>query len=188
MFSINRKNLKIAGTIWGIGLTVFVLGYLFIIKPQNSKLDELTNKLQKINPESFEAKKKQLKEQIDSVKVQLDGFAIESEDVQDLASIEIFNLAKENNLDAFLIKPWRDREVAAFKRSKYVYGQFIEVSFNATFSEFAKFLNKLERNKSVIFVDSFSITRAKGDNLKHKVDMCLAVLVKKEAAAINAQS
>lgn len=182
MISINRRNLKIAGVIWGISLIVFVLGYLLVLKPQKSKLDDLTMR-QNTEPINYDLKKKQLDEQIDNIKVQLGNFVINSENIQDLASTEIFNLAKDTNLDAFLIKPWRNKEVPAFKKKKYVYGQFIEVSFNATFREFAKFLNKLEMHEPFIFIDSFSIIRSVGENEKHKVEMNLAVLVEKQIAA-----
>ncbi|MBN2589349.1 MAG: hypothetical protein JXA96_05780 [Sedimentisphaerales bacterium] len=187
MISISRNNLQIAGVIWGISVVVFASIYMFILKPQKLDMDNYAVKQQKIDTTDFELQKKQLREQIDSIKVNLDDFVIGSDYVQDLASVEIFNLAKDNNLDSFLIRPWRDKEVPAFKNNKYVYGQFIQVSFNATFNEFAQFLNKLERHEPYIFIDSFSIKRSTDGNKKHEVDMDLAILVEKNKTSKGAK-
>jgi len=62
----------------------------------------------------------------------------------------------------------------------YIYENYIDISFNAGFSQFAALLNALERHWPVVFVDKFTITRSRQDNLERPVTMNLTVFVKKK--------
>ena len=189
MSSISGRNLKIAGLVWGISLTVFALVYLFVLKPQKAELVRLQTELYQKFPGNAadEVNIQKMKEEAEDMEAQLSAFVVPSSSyIQTLATTELLNIAKAQKLDSFLIKPWSGDEVSAFKDCKYVYGQFLKVSFNSTYNDFAKFLNILEMYKSVIFVESFSITRSKDEDtepgIKHKVEMNLSVLVEKQTA------
>lgn len=190
MILISRKNLIIAGLVWGISLAVFLLVYVFVLKPQKAELMRIDAKLKEKEKEAndsqgmtAESKLQNLRKQIEEFNAQLGEFVIKSKDeIQTLASLEIYNMSQEIGLDAFHIDPWSGVEVAAFSECKQVFGQTMIVGFNAGFPEFAKFINMLERYKTVIFIDSFSITRSTDESGKHKVDMNLAVLVEKPAS------
>jgi Tfp pilus assembly protein PilO len=193
MSLINGKYIKTAGIIWGISLAVFVLAFLFVIKPQMNEKKTLQSKYQEIKAEADTArlnaqdsKRRELQEQIDAMKSQLDRFVMASkDDIQDLVTI-VGDMSEGIGLEAF--NPWSGGEIGAFSECKSVFGQSIDVTFNATFDEFAKFLNMLERYKSVVFVDTFSITSSSEENAKHKVEMNLAVLVEKPTAARGGRS
>ena len=195
MSFINGKYMKTAVVVWGICLVVFVLAFMFVLRPQIAEKSNLDRKYEiaKENDETYneqakESTKREMQEQIDEMKAQLARFVLPSRDaIQTLASIEIDKMAKDLGLDAY-IDPWNGSQIAAFSECKHVYGQSIKVTFNATFNEFAKFLNRLERYKSVIFIDSFSITRSHEENVKHTVEMNLVVLVEKPATAKNVKS
>jgi hypothetical protein len=187
MISIGRKNLIIAGLVWGICLVVFVPLYLFVLKAQEEQLTSLDNEVKGLQNDSDQARiaasvsaRENLKNDIENLKTRLGSYVIDSNDIQDLASVEIFNMAKSIGLEEFHIDPWKGVDVAAFSNCKYVFGQTMIVSFNANFTEFARFINMLERYKTTIFVDSFSINRSSDENAKHKVNMNLAVLVAKQ--------
>jgi Tfp pilus assembly protein PilO len=195
MSFISGKYLKTAIAIWGISIAVFVLVFMLVLKPQMAKRDSLGREYKDVKSTADTAKveaedsaRQELQKQIDDMKAQLSRFVLSSKDnIQTLASIEIYNMSKEIGLDAFNIDPWSAGEVSAFSECKFVFGQSIKVSFNATFREFAKFLNMLERYKSVIFIDTFSITSVNKENEKHKVEMNLAVLVEKPVAVKGAR-
>ena len=190
MISIGKKNLAIAGVIWGISLIVFALVYMFVLKPQNEQLDRfgeevkvLQDDVNRVRIAASESAKENLKKEIDDLKTQLGGFVVKTkDDIQRLASIEIYNLSRDIGLDAFHIDPWNGVEVPAFSECKYVYGKTMSVGFNSTYTELGKFINMLERYKTVIFVDNFSINRASDEKAKHKVEMNLVVLVEKTPA------
>ncbi|MEJ2648468.1 MAG: type 4a pilus biogenesis protein PilO [Sedimentisphaerales bacterium] len=192
---ISGKYVKTAAAIWGISLAVFVLAFLFVIKPQMNEKKTLQTKYQKIKDEAETARRdaqdstrRDLQEQIDAMKSQLDRFVMVSkDDIQDLATI-VVDMSKGIGLEAFNIDPWSGGEIPAFSECKSVFGQSIDVTFNASFDEFAKFLNMLERYKSVVFVDTFSITKSSEENAKHKVEMNLAVLVEKPTTARGGRS
>ncbi len=190
------KYLKTAAVVWGVCIAVFVPAYSFVLKPQAAGLDSKTREYNEIKSQAdtarFEAEGSTLlaaQKRIDEMKSQLDRFVVSSkENIQSLASLEIYNMSKEIGLDAFHIDPWSGGDIPAFSECKYVTGQPMKVTFEASFQQFAKFLNMLESYKSVIFIDSFSITRSRDNNAKHKVDMNLAVLVVKQTPVKGAQS
>lgn len=187
MISISRNNLKIAGIIWGISLIILVPVYLLVLKPQEDKKIKLENEVQALQDSiiksgivTSDSAIESLKQEVEDIKGQLDEFVVKTkDDIQNLASIEIYNISKELGLEGFHIDPWNGVEVAAFNDCKYVSGQTMIVGFGASYTEFAKFINMLERYKTVIFVDSFSITKSTDEKKKNQVQMNLAVLVEK---------
>jgi hypothetical protein len=191
MSFISRKKLVIAGLIWGVSLAVFVPVYMFVLRKQFSDLDDKNVKLDSLMADVNEARFISLQEsidkfqsQVDEIKALFNRFVVPSKDyIQTLASIEIDKISKELGLESFYIDPWKGDEIAGFSECKYLFGQPMEVTFKATFTEFAKFLNMLERYKSVIFIDTFSIIRSKEKDAKHQIRMNLAVLVQKQSSA-----
>ena len=189
---ISGKYVKTAAMTWGACLAVFVLAFLFVIKPQmndkktlRDKYDTLKKQAETARLDSQDTARREIQEQIDDMKSQLNRFVMNSkDDIQDLVTI-VGDMSKGIGLEAFNIDPWAGGEIPAFSECKSVYGQSVNVTFNASFVEFAKFLNMLERYKSVVFIDTFSITRSSEENAKHKVEMSLAVLVEKPTAAMR---
>lgn len=193
MISLSRKNLIIAGLIWGIGLIVCIPVYMFVLKPQEGQMAGLAqdvNNLQievnRIKIAASKTARENLKKENDDLKVRLGDFVIDSNAIQSLAT-EIINISKNIGLEEFHIDPWSGVTVAAFSDCKYVLGQTIIVSFNAGFPEFAKFINMLERHKVTVFIDSFSVTRGSDEKAKHKVSINLAVLVAKQTPVKGAR-
>ena len=190
MSFISKNNLILAGLVWGICLAVFVPAYFFVIQKQYSDLGNIESSIKELREElnrakiiSSEKEMDKYRNQVEEIKNVYNGFVIPSkDDIQELASIEIDRISREIGLEAFRIDPWSSNEIAAFSECKYVFGQPMEVTFNSTFNEFAKFINMLERYKSVIFIEKFSITRSKDKNTKHQVRMDLGVLVQKQAS------
>jgi Tfp pilus assembly protein PilO len=196
MSSISGKYGKTAVAVWGMCLAVFVLAFFLVIKPQMTTMASLEREYKEVKSiaetariQAQDTTKQELQKQIDQMKTQLSRFVVASkDDIQTLASMEI-DMSKKMELDAFNIDPWSAGEISAFSECKYVFGQSMKVSFNGSFQQFAKFLNMLERYKSVIFIDTFSITRAQEQDkeAKNKVEMNLAVLVEKQPAAKGKQ-
>ena len=172
-------------------LAVFIPAYLLIINKQFNELHDLDNNINSLIEAKSQAASISSEEIIDKYRAQTEEvrsqfrkFVIPSKDnIQTLASIEIDKISHEIGLEEFHIDPWSSSEIAAFGECKYLFGQPMEVSFKATFNEFAKFLNMLERYKTVIFIDTFSITRSTGEDVKHQVRMALAVLVERPSSS-----
>jgi Tfp pilus assembly protein PilO len=192
MNSIIGRYLKITLMIWGISLIFIIPAFVFVLRPQMRKVDNLRQENNRLTNEAFAAKleaeestRQGLQKQIDEMKSQFGRFVIKSkDDIQRLASLEIDdNMSNQIGLDTFRIDPLSGGEVRAFKDCKYVYGQTMKVTFNATYPQFAKFLNMLERYESVIFIDTFFITKENNKENKHQIEMNLVVLVEKAVPA-----
>ncbi len=190
MSFISRKNLVNAGVVWSISLAVLIPVYLLVIQRQFDDFENIEATCEQLARDVNEARLLSSEDAINKFRAQIEemkntygGFVIPSKDnIQSLASLEIDRIAQEIGLEEFHIDPWISREVAAFSECKYLFGQPMEITFNANFNEFAKFLNKLEGYKSVIFIDTFSITRSIEKDKKHQVKMNLEVLVQKQSA------
>ena len=189
---MSSKYLKTAGIVWILCFAGFAAIYFLVILPQSKQIERL-----KIDHEQWQQKAdyvkhgtqestiEQIQEQIEDFQNKLSDFTVSSEDdIQTLAYVEIYNISKEMGLEINIDDPSTKGKVAAFNDCKYIYGQPIEVRFNASFQEFAVFLNLLERHKTVIFIDNFSISKTEQAN-KHSVKMQLAVLVQNEALSAD---
>lgn len=189
MSFISKNNMAKAGLFWSISLAILIPAYLFVIQRQFNDLENIEITRDGLVRDYNEAKMLSSEEamnkfynQLEEMKATYSRFVIPSKDnIQSLASIEIEKISKETGLEAFHIDPWSSGEVAAFSECKYIFGQPMDVTFNATFNEFAKFINKLEDYKSVIFIDTFSINRSNEKDKKHQVRMSLEVLVQKQS-------
>jgi hypothetical protein len=188
MNSIVGRNLKITLVIWGISLIFIIPAFVFALRPQMRKIDSFRQENDRLTKEALAAKfeaeestRQGLQKQIDEMKLQLSRFVVKSkDDIQRLASLEIDdNMSNQIGLDEFRIDPLSGGEIRAFKDCKYIYGQTMKVTFKSTYPQFAKFLNVLERYESVIFIDTFSITKENTEENKHLVEMNLVVFVEK---------
>ncbi len=180
---IYRKYFATAALIWAGCFILFLFIYMIVLAPQKKSRKQVENQLaekKRIYNSALKATEEEtriwLNEQIENLRSKLNGFAIDFEDSANL-TFDISQIASEKKLDSFSIKG-KDagKNSADFK---YLYENRIDVGFTAAFNQFAAFLNALERHWPVIFVDSFKITRSRRDDSGHKVNMGLAVFVRK---------
>jgi Tfp pilus assembly protein PilO len=193
MKSIDRKYFKVAGVIWVSCFAVLLLAYILVLRPQSKRLSWIENQvIEKKNEENTarevanEKTREKLNEQIKNIKEQLNNFLIKPGDIQNVAS-EIQKIAEDTKLTSIKINPSSGKPIGVFDDCKYVSGHPITVNFTASFNKFATFLNELERHKSVIFIDTFSIDKSDEDS-NHKVEMQLSILVEKPEQARNNKS
>ena len=184
MKSIDRKYFRVAGVIWVLFFAALFLAYMLVLKPQSTRLSRIELKIAEMKNQENAAKQaadentqETLNEQIKNMKDQLSNFLIKPGDIQNVAS-EIQNIAEKTQLTSIKINPNAGKPVSIFDECKYISGHPITVNFDASFNKFATFINELERHKSVIFIDTFSIDKS-DENSNHKVEMQLSILVEK---------
>jgi len=191
MKSIYRKYLKTAALIWAGCFVLFFLAYMYALSPQEKTKKQTERQLaeQKQMYESAlkaaqEKTKIQLNEQIERLRNSLKDFVIDFEDSANL-TFDISQIANEKKVASFSIKDSKAKSNRRGKGSEipgceHISENYMSVSFAAAnFSQFATFLNALERHRPVVFVDKFKIARAEQDDSGHKVGMDLAVFVRK---------
>mgnify|MGYP001139752707 CR=1 FL=1 len=187
MKSIYRKYFKIGIIFWAFCLIILLLSYLLVLGPQERlrrmterKLADTKLLAQSAREAAEEKNKNLLIEQLSKSDKRLKDFVVEQEKSADL-TFDIDEIKNEVGLDSFASNPAGSEGTAKTDNYKHIIAKQISVDFNSSFNKFAVFLNALERNRPVFFIDTFSITRSGESDSGHKVDMKLAVLVAKDA-------
>ena len=186
MKSIDRTYFRVAGVVWALCFVVFLLAYMLVLRPQEQRLSRIKSKAAESQRQAEAAKeaaadetRETLNEQIQNLQEQLRSFVVASGKIQDVGG-QIRNIFVEAGLDLSSLNMdlQSSRSISTFSDCKYVYGHPISLEFPASFNKFATFINALERNEPVVFINTFSIEKSSEDS-DHKVTMELAVLVDK---------
>ncbi len=182
----NKKLFVIVSIIWAGSLVLFALAYVVVLSPQQktrqqveTEYAETKRKYDSVIEMSQEETKARFKEELESLKNKLKDFTLDFEDAPNL-TFDISQIANEKKVDSFSIKTQENIKVSAELGLKYIKENQIDINFAGDFNQFATFLNTLERSRPVVFVDNFKITRSQRDELGHKVNMKLAVFVRKQ--------
>ena len=180
-----RKLFTTVGLIWAGCLILFVFAYMIALAPQLKSKKQVRRQLaetKRIYDSAIQANKEdtkiRLKEEIKNLQNKLNDFVIEFEDSANLI-FDISQIANEKKVDSFSIGTADDRRGSAGVDLKYLRENNINISFEGSFNQFATFLNTLERHRPVVFVDNFKIKRSQKEKSGHKVDMKLAVIMRK---------
>ncbi|MHC4507892.1 MAG: hypothetical protein ACYTAO_02900 [Planctomycetota bacterium] len=188
MKPIYRKYLKAGAVFWALCFVVLFLFYLIVLGPQEQvrsrtemRLAEVQALAQEATEAAQEKTKTRLAEQVREAADTLGRFVI-GEKLTDSLSLDIREIPGREALSAFGISAGGEALIQ-MSNCKYIFGKRLSVNFTSSFNEFAAFLNALERNRPVIFIDTFSIIRSRDGTSEHQVDMALAVLVEKQAGA-----
>ncbi|MHC4230716.1 MAG: hypothetical protein ACYSW0_25040 [Planctomycetota bacterium] len=189
MKSIYRKYIKMGISVWAGCFIVFLLSYVVVLAPQEklkarteSQFAEARRTALAAKEAAREENKIKLKEQAANLDKRLQEFIIEEADTANL-TFDIDRISNTIKLDSSSINTMGSQGIVEIENCEYLFARQINVDFASSFSKFAAFLNALERNRPVIFIDTFTITRARENNLSHSVSMKLAVLVGKDAKA-----
>ncbi|HBG28256.1 MAG: hypothetical protein A2Y10_09685 [Planctomycetes bacterium GWF2_41_51] len=169
--------------IWVLCFFLLLAVYLLILRPaqQNSRLLEkrLAEKKQ-IYDMIIQTEQKQtmnlMRQELDNRKEGLNKYVIEPKKMSDLI-FNISQIANEKKVDSFNIKGIETGKSSSSSKSKYITEDYIDVSFETSFINFASILNSLERNAPIVFIDKFSIIRGDDKPAAGKVKMNLAVFV-----------
>jgi Tfp pilus assembly protein PilO len=182
----NKKLFMTIAIIWAVSFVLFVLAYVVLILPQQKSKEQVESEYAQIKRKYdsvIEMRKEEtrarLKEELESLKNQLKDFALDSENAPNL-TFDISQIANKKKVDSFSIKTQENVKTSAGLGLKHIKENEIDINFAGDFNQFATFLNTLERNRPVVFVDSFKITRSHRDELGHKVNMKLAVFIRKQ--------
>jgi len=182
----NKKLFMIVAIFWAVSFVLLTLAYVVLLLPQKKSKQQVETEYAQTKREydsviemSREETKAKFKEELESLKNQLKDFTADSEDAPNL-TFDISQIANEKKVDSFSIKTQENIKASAGLGLKYIKENEIDINFAGDFNQFATFLNTLERNRPVVFVDSFKISRSQRDELGHKVNMKLAVFIRKQ--------
>lgn len=194
MKSIYRKYFKAGVFIWAACFIVFLLFYLLVLIPQEklrARVEERFIETKSIAEAAREAAKEErkikLNNQVENFDKELRNFVTEQEATANLI-FDISQISSDIKLGSFSITATGSEGIIKIDNCDYIFAKHIDITFVASFNQFAAFLNALERCRPAIFIDTFSISRSRQSASGHEVDMKLAVLVGKDMGAVEVDS
>jgi hypothetical protein len=177
-----NRYLIATAAIWLFSLLVVGGGYLMFYRPQNVELVRTTNQYEESQKAMEEAKlasqqpiKAKQKQKYEDVLQLISGFSTQ----QDLATelvFEIGRIANELRLIDFSSKTNGKQNYSTVGQSKRVSEAWLDVDFFANFEQFAEFINRLESNSPVVFVEEIAFRRGSRDDKGNKVSLKLSFL------------
>ena len=188
MIAVSKKYIISAVSVCVGGLALLGLLYSFVIGPKVVLADELGNQIlakkaeyKSVTEIASSSAKEALEQKFKTVCDRLDLFVIKHGSVASLA-LDIKQIAGEVGVEEFSSKNKTIDSYEEIGSCEQIEKGRVLVEFNGSFAQFAEFVNKLERNKPVVLVDTFTVTRSTKAGSKHKFSMVLVFFVKNEQA------
>lgn len=191
-FTEYKTYLKRAGIVWMLSLVLCLLAYMFGLRPQNDGIKRLERSIEEqkqvyaaARRAAQEQNRIQLSEHIDRLRDKLGDFVINSDELTDL-TFDISQMADRENLASFSVTPRSKqggrRRGAARKEveARSISENLIDIKFTAGFHQFAAFMNALERNNPILFVDAFEIIRSSQNESVYQATLDVTAFVKKQ--------
>ena len=178
----------------GITYTLFILiasSVIFlVIGPQNKKLTEITRiagevkqQYEAANMSSVRQVQEQMLQRLEEKKQQLADMVIDSDKSASL-TFDIGQIANQLEVQEFTSKRKDSQSQKILDGCDSLGETWIDISFEGSFLQFARFINSLERNTPVVFVEKFSIKRSLNDEDMPEIDLGVAFFVgQKELAS-----
>jgi Tfp pilus assembly protein PilO len=181
-----KKYLTRTAIVWAACLALFALAYIFVLGPQIDSIkrieNEITKKKQQYEMAQLAAReqtKAKLNEEIEGMRDILRDFVVDLEDSANL-TFDIGQIANEEKVSSFSIKSKDKRGLLEIPDCNSICESHVDIDFVAGFSQFATFVNALERHRPVLFVHEFAIARSTRDGLAYQVSLDVAAFVKKQ--------
>ena len=183
---LSRYTIVMAA-IWAVSAVVLGGGYVLLYLPQQAELLQVTNQcnesqiaLEQAQLAGQDQTRVKQQQQFEEVSQLISGFSTQEDSVTELV-FEIGRIANELRLSEFSSEDQRQENYPTVGKSKLVSEVWLKVDFEATFEQFAQFLNRLERHDPVVFVEVVSFRRGTRDANEHKASLKLSFLAETEA-------
>ena len=184
----HKPYLKKAAIVWAACAVLFLLIYAIALRPQNRKKRFLENTLaekkqlyESAQRAAQEQTKIELNEQIEHLRNRVRDFVVDFENASNL-TFAIGQIANEKKVNSFSVKNKENQQttsIIAKPETKHISESQIDINFVGGFSQFANFINALERNRPVVFVHEFAIGRARNQDSIYQVSLSVRAFVRK---------
>lgn len=192
IIKLSRYTL-ITAAVWVVSVLVLGGGYVLSYAPQQAMLLQVKNQCaesqmalesaQLAAQEKIKAKQQQQCEEAEQL---IADFSARQDAVTELV-FEIGRIAtNELGLYDFSSKSQKQKAYPTVGKSKLVSEGWLKVDFEATFNQFAQFLNQLERHNPVVFVEEVAFQRGTHQTRGHKISLELSFLTQTEDKKVAA--
>jgi len=179
-----KRLLIILVVVWG-GAFVLLLGsHMFLMLPQQKESELLGKQLMEkrlrydiSKAADSEQVRAQLSEKVRGLTEELCRFEAEVDELDGLW-FSISRIAGEIGVESFQSKGMDDESYSVIPNCYDIGTASTEVNFSGSFNKFARFINQLERYKPVVFIDGFTITRARKEGSGPEAKLVLSVFVR----------
>ena len=156
---------------------------IFVLGPQREAIRSVDDRISEVERALVDPKTNgrdsnisKLNEKLSSAKKSIGRYVISSEQASDL-TVDIGKIAKQAGLQELYSTNRMQGSYGPINECRYIREGRMQIKFKSSFSQFAKFINLLELNEPVIFVDTFTIVRSAKNDGMHSVDMTLTFFV-----------
>jgi hypothetical protein len=185
---LSARNLRIAATVWGATALPLAAFHVFVGAPQSAALERLRAALDDKERDYAALVAARAERDAGRVRAELDGirsavgaFVASPEAVSGI-DLAISERAHGKGLENFSSKIMHGGANPALGKLEQVGERNFKLSFEADFRSFLSFINELERQEPVIFVDAFTLGRDMAHETRAIADVELSVLFEKATA------
>jgi len=156
---------------------------VFVLYPQHKTLAEIDQSIRDVEqrittsktdgPDSEEEK---FALQLAVARKKVGPYVVGPEQALDFA-LYIGILAKQAGVEDFSSTHRMQDSYGPIGECDHIVEGRMQIKYTASYDQFAMFVNSLERNRPVIFIDNFAIKRSRTGKGGHKVDMVLTFFV-----------
>ncbi|MBN2511561.1 MAG: hypothetical protein JXB18_01360 [Sedimentisphaerales bacterium] len=157
---------------WGLWAAIAAAAYFLVLGPQQAAVAKLGKEFNIINEQyalAQTAQRKETKVHIETIlkdQIEKTSRFVVPYDTASGLTVQVSQLASQHNLSEFSTKTRELSSTFGTDSKAKITDAWLELTFACSFSQFAAFLNSLERSQPVVFVESAQISRdAEGPDL-----------------------
>ncbi len=189
MMKLSKKTIycAIAASVVAVCIMVFV--GVFALGPQrkairavDDRIEEVEHALVSLKTNGYSSEVIALKQELSSAQKNLSRYVVSPEQASDL-TVDIGKIAKQAGVQDLHSTNRMQGSYGPINECRHIREGRIQIKFKSSFSQFARFINLLEYNQPVIFVDYFNIKRSTSNNNRHDVDMVLTFFYGQDSLA-----
>jgi Tfp pilus assembly protein PilO len=181
------KYMIITTAVWGICAVFIGLGYVVYYQPRKAELAQLEirfsesqSQLEQARVAAQDESKEKLQQRWEQSHRLINSFLAQEETVTGVV-FEIGQIANELRLAEFSSKNQSQASHSTVEDCKSLSEAWLNVEFQASFGQFSEFINRLERNCPVIFIEEVTLRRGTGSAKGHPATLKLSFLAKTDA-------
>ena len=179
--------------VWAVSLVLLAVGYFGFYSPLEIELTKVQRDLSESNDMLVLARKaakdgtlELLYQKSDQARQRIEDYSIAKEGVTGLV-LDIGRIANQLELVDYSSEIREKAALSTVEKCKYLTEGWLDIKFEGSFNQFAKFINQLERNHPVVFMEKVFLVRGPEGTDNNEVKIELSFLTT-EPEKFNAKS
>ncbi len=180
---ISKKTIYLTVAASFLVVCIMVLVGIFVLGSQRKAIGIIDGRIKEVEQALVDPKASgygsnigKLKQELSLAKKNLGRYFVSSEQASDL-TVDVSKIAKQAGVQELHSTNRMRGSYGSINECRHIREGRMQIKFKSSFSQFAKFINLLELNEPVIFIDTFKIMRSSRNDGIHSVDMVLTFFV-----------